>query len=96
MDTMARKDTINVVTHPVIADAFREAAKSYDGRLGMCLSAAMLMFMQADPESQGDFLKRVFEAQIRDEVDTLLEKIRAEQATKVKARDRKDKEPKGG
>lgn len=89
---MAQKETINVNTHPAIAKQFRELAKNYDGRIGMCLSAAMVMFMQADPEAQGDFLKRVFEAQIRDEVESLLQKIRDEQIKNLKLSERKDKD----
>ena len=90
---MARRETINVSTHPSIAARFRELAVNYDNRLGMCLTAAMLMFLESDPRDQGDFLRRVFDAQIRNEVEDLLEQIRSGQIAKVKERDRQTHKP---
>jgi hypothetical protein len=46
--------------------------------------------MQAD-HTQGEFLKRVFEAQIKDEAEAMLEQIRAEQAAKVHAKNQRER-----
>jgi hypothetical protein len=83
---MAQRETINVNCDPKIAKAFREVADSYKGRIGPCLQAAMLMFMGAHPEQQGEFLRRVYELQIRDGIDELLAKIHAEQRDAVRER----------
>src|SRR5689334_6254980 len=64
---MAEKEKLNVMTDAWIAKQFREAAKNYDNRLGMCLSAAMLMFIRANPRAQGDYIRQVFDEQIREE-----------------------------
>ena len=93
---MARKETINVYTHPLLAKRFREVAKVYDGRLGMCLSAAMLMFLESYPQVQGQYLTRVFEAQVKDEVDEMLALARAEQGRRVAAREQPARGGRGG
>lgn len=81
-----KKVKINVAVDPRIAAELRAAAEVYDGRLGMCVTAGMLMFLQADPQVQGEFLRLVFDAEIRDEVEAMLERIKSEQAAKAKAR----------
>jgi hypothetical protein len=73
---MPAKEKMNVLTDPWIARQFREVAKSYDNRLGMCLSAAMLMFIRADPHSQGDSIRQVFDEEVRAEVDALVQAIK--------------------
>jgi hypothetical protein len=85
---MAEKEKLNVMTDAWIAEQFREAAKSYDNRLGMCLSAAMLMFIKANPRTQGDFIRQVFDEQIREEVEALLHAIKLGRESQVKPRER--------
>ena len=89
---MAEKEKLNVMTDAWIAKQFREAAKSYDNRLGMCLSAAMLMFIKANPRAQGDFIRQVFDEQIREEVNSLLLVIKAGRDSQGKPRDRDARE----
>jgi hypothetical protein len=84
MDQMARRDTLSISTHPEISKRFREAAGKFDGRIGLCHTAAMLMFLEADPEVQGDFINRAFNAQLKDQVQALLDEIREQQASKVR------------
>jgi hypothetical protein len=54
----------------------------------MCLSAAMLMFIKANPRTQGDYIRQVFDEQIREEVDVLLQSIKLGRESQAKARDR--------
>ena len=84
-----KKENINVWVDRRLATAFRNAAKGYFNRLGMCFGASMLMFLEADPQTQGEYLKRVFQAEIDDEVTELLEAASAEQNRRTKARGKK-------
>ena len=85
MSQMARRDTLSISTHPEISKRFREAAGKFDGRIGLCHTAAMLMFLEAAPDVQGDFINRAFNAQLKDQVEALLNEIRDQQARKVQA-----------
>ena len=80
-----RKQTVSFSVHQELAERFREATREYYGRLGMCFSAAMLMFLEADPKTQGEFLKRVFDAELNNEVDATIEAAKAEQIKRIKA-----------
>lgn len=79
-----KKENINVWVDRRLATAFRVAAKGYFNRLGMCFGAAMLMFLETDPQTQGEYLKRVFQAEIDDEVDELLATARENQGRKIR------------
>lgn len=81
------KINVNFAVDPELADRFREATRPYLGRLSMCFSAAMAMWLAADPEEQGLWLKRVYEAEIDDQVQRLLGELREEQIRKVKQKD---------
>lgn len=91
MPLMARKETINVYTDPAIAKQFRLTAEHYGGRVGMCLSAAMLAFLEMDPKRQGELIQRVFQAQLRDEVESLVEAVKAEQARRIEEGERQER-----
>lgn len=88
---MTRKQNINVFVDRKLAEQFRKAAEAYLGRLGMCFSAAMLMFLEADPKTQGEYLTRIFKAEIDDQVQQLLDAATAEQRRRITARE--DKKP---
>lgn len=51
----------------------------------------MAMWLAADPEEQGRWLKRVYEAEVDDQVLQMLEELRGEQLKKVKQPDRPGK-----
>ena len=85
------RSNLNVNVDPDVAARFREVAAKYKDKLGLCLAASMMMFLEADPRVQGEYLSRLLNAQVRDEVEELLAEIRAEQAARVKARDIKEK-----
>jgi hypothetical protein len=91
---MARKVNINVFTHPSLVKRFREVAKNYNNRVGTCLGAAMVLFLKADPETQGQAIDEVLQAEIRDEVEAMIETIKQEQFARVKSKEKgiKDKE----
>ena len=59
---MPRKRTISFRIDPQLADRLHEATKPYYGKHGACLSAAMLMFLEADPKVQAEYLARMYEA----------------------------------
>ena len=82
MPDMAKK-TVNVFVDERIAAEFRKSAEAFKGRQGMCLGAAMLMWLESSPETQGKFLTRVFEAEVRDQVADLLAEIRREHAKRA-------------
>src|ERR1700730_5450586 len=80
-----KKENINVWVNRRLAQEFRQAAKGYFNRLGMCFGAAMLMFLEADPATQGDYLKRAFHADVDDEVEEMLKAAKAEQHRRISA-----------
>lgn len=86
---MADRHNINVSTNPQIAAAFREMASHYSNRLGLCLTASMVMFMEADPRVQAEYLTKVLQAELKDEMDVLLKEVRGAQFRKVQAADQK-------
>ena len=91
-----RKQTVSFSVHPALADRFRDATKEYFGKLGLCFSAGMLMWLEADPETQARFLKRVFDAEVDDEMLAVLEQAKAEQLKAIKTRDAQAKPKRGG
>lgn len=84
---MPGKRTISFRIHPQLDERFREATAQYYGKVGICFSAAILMFLEADPKTQGDYLKRVFDAEVNDEVEATIDAARGEQARRIKARE---------
>lgn len=61
----ARKTMTLNVPEP-IADRFREAVEAFDGRIGLCAAAAMLLFLQAGREQQEAIVQRVFTASMNE------------------------------
>ena len=84
---MAQKRPISFRVHPTLADQFQERVGPYYGKLGACFSAALLMFLEADPAVQGDYLKRIYDAEINDEIREMIAIAKAEQLKKIKARE---------
>lgn len=81
------KQSVNFSVQRVLADRFREATKQYYGKLGLCFSAAMLMFLEADPQTQGKYIKRIFEAEVEDEVGATIQAAKEEQMRRIKTRE---------
>ncbi len=81
---------MNLYVNRQVATAFREAAKKYDGRIGLCASAALLMFLEADPKVQGEYLNRVFQVDLTEQVDDALAAVKEEQARRVAEREKRE------
>jgi hypothetical protein len=84
---MAQKRPISFRIHPTLADRFQDSVGPYYGKLGACFSAALLMFLEADPKTQGEYLKRIYDAEIEDEMGDVIAAAKAEQLKKIKARE---------
>ena len=80
------KQGVNFSVNRLLADRFREATKDYYGKLGLCFSAAMLMFLEADPKVQGQYIKRIFEAEVDDEVESTIESAKEAQLKRIRTR----------
>lgn len=89
------KQGVNFAVQRELADRFREATREYYGKLGLCFSAALLMFLEADPKTQGEFIKRVFDAEVDDEILAVIEQAKAEQLKKIKSREDAPKPKRG-
>ena len=85
---MARKQNVNFSVHQDLANQFRDATRQYYGRLSMCFSAAMLMFLESDPKVQAEYLKKVLDGEVKDEVDAAVEAVKAEKVKRINARER--------
>jgi hypothetical protein len=79
----------------MLAKEFRDVVQKYDNRLGFCLSAAIMMFLEADPAVQADFLTRVFKLDLDSQVDDVLRAIKVQQLRRVNERERKEHPGKG-
>lgn len=89
---MAKKVGLNVYVDPAIIRRLRETATHYDGRLGECISAGILMFLEATPQEQASALQRLYAASLRASVESLIAEIRAEQARRTLGKGTKHKD----
>ena len=80
---MAKKTGMNVYVHPAIAIRLRETAAKYDGKLGDCLAAGILLFLEAAPQEQAAAMQRVYAASLTDGVEALLQDLRDEQTRRA-------------
>ena len=93
---MAQKQTVSFRIHPELLQRFQKSADPFQGKLGACFSAACLQWLETDPEAQGELLKRLYEAELRDEVATAVERAKAEQLKRIKSREDGIKGRRGG
>ena len=84
---MARKKTINLAVPESLLHEFNEVCAHYGHgkQKGLVLSAAILMFLEADPSEQGKALERIMIADVRSGVESLIARARAEQARRIEA-----------
>jgi hypothetical protein len=85
---MRRNVNMNCYVNQHLAKQFREAVKHYDDRIGFCVSAALLMWLEAEPKVQGDYLKRVFQLDLGDQVEDMLRAVKEEQVRRVEQSER--------
>ena len=89
MKTMRpKKKTINLAVPADLLEQFNEVCGHYGHgkQKGAVLSAAMLMFLRADPESQGRCLEDIVTADIEQGVQAMLERARIEQGLRIATR----------
>ena len=84
---MAQKRTVSFRLHPVLADRFTDLTSAFFGKVGACFAAAILMFLESDPKTQGEYLKRIYDAEINDEVEDAIAAAKAGQLKKIKSRE---------
>lgn len=86
---MPPKKTINLAIPEPLLTEFNDVCKHYGHakQKGLVLSAAMLMFLEADPEAQGKALERILIADVRSGIETMIARARQEQARRVAERD---------
>lgn len=87
----AAKSKFNVNVDADVEQRFREVSDTYGGRLGMCLTAAMLQFIETDPKVQADLLTRCFQAELHEQMRELVEQAKAEQVRRIKSREAKQR-----
>ena len=85
---MARKKTINLAIPEALLAEFNEVCRHYGHgkQKGMVLSAAMLMFLEADPAQQGEVLERILISDVRSGVESMIDRARAKQAEAIAQR----------
>ncbi len=85
---MARKKTINLAIPEALLTEFNEVCRHYGHgkQKGMVLSAAMLMFLEADPADQGEVLERILISDVRSGVESMVERAREKQAEAIQQR----------
>jgi len=85
---MIEKKTLNLTVPASLLAEFDQVCRHYGHgkQKGMVLSAAILMFLKADPVEQGRCLKELAAAQIDTGVETMIRRCRAERAEKACAR----------
>lgn len=83
------RPTINLAIDASLLDAFEQVASQYGHgkQKGQVLSAALLMFLEADPREQARCVRAVFESQVDQGMQALLEQARARQTHNVTHRD---------
>lgn len=86
---MREKRTINLAVPEDLLEQFTEicAVYGHGKQKGMVLSAAILMFLKADPRAQGRCLEEVLQADVSQGVERLLERVRIEQGLQIATTD---------
>lgn len=86
---MAKKKTINLAVPTELLDEFNRVCQQYGHvkQKGQVLSAAMLMFLRADPAEQGRCLEDVVGADITAGVARMIERSKREQGLRIATRE---------
>jgi hypothetical protein len=85
---MRSRKTINLAVPADLAEQFDAICGVYGHgkQKGLVLAAAMLMFLEAHPEAQGEAIERVFQADVAQGVKQMLDRARAEQQQRIAAK----------
>lgn len=85
------KPAMTVSVSKELQAAYREMAKTLNlgpRKLGLLFSAALLMYLEADPEDQQQCFERVVLADTKTGFKAVIEKAKADQYEKIAARER--------
>ena len=94
-DLMAQKQTVSFRMHPDLLGQFQQAAEAFQGKVGACFAAACLQWMETDPQVQADYLKKLYEAELREDVARAVEQAKSEQLKRIKSREDAPKPKRG-
>ncbi|MFA9479477.1 hypothetical protein ACERK3_14405 [Phycisphaerales bacterium AB-hyl4] len=83
---MDRKKPLNLTVPAELAERFERVCKDFGHgkQKGVVLSAAILMYLGADPKQQGDVLRQVIRQDIAEGVDRMTERARAVEKSRSK------------
>lgn len=84
---MAQKRTVSFRLHPALADRFQQATSPFYGKTGACFGAAVLMFLESDPKVQAEFVRRIYEAELKDEVEEAVAQAKRDQLEQIRSRE---------
>ncbi|MFA9477610.1 hypothetical protein ACERK3_04805 [Phycisphaerales bacterium AB-hyl4] len=86
---MPRKKTINLAIPEPLLEEFNEVCRHYGHakQKGLVLSAAILMFLEADPAEQGESLERILISDVRAGVDSMIHRAKQEQLERINQRE---------
>ena len=85
---MIEKKTLNLTVPAELLAEFDEVCRHYGHakQKGMVLSAAILMFLKAEPAAQGECLTELATAQIDSGVEAMIRRCRQQQSQSLPAR----------
>jgi hypothetical protein len=84
---MAQKRAISFRLDPALAKRFQEATSPFFGKIGACFAASILMFLEADPKTQGEYVKKIYDAEISGDIEAAIQQAKSEQLKKIKSRE---------
>ena len=90
------KRSVSFRLHPALADQFQAATTPYFGKVGACFGAAVLMFLEADPKTQAEFVRRIYDAELKDEVEAAVAQAKRDQLDQIKKRESRESKGKRG
>lgn len=92
---MARKKTINLAIPEPLLNEFNEVCRHYGHakQKGLVLSAAILMFLEADPAEQGEALEQILISDVRAGVDSMIVRAKQEQLERIQEREAPREKP---
>jgi hypothetical protein len=79
---MAKKK-VGIFIHDAVSNALDEASVQFAHKKGLCVSAAILMFLESDPKTQRKYVERVAIAELGGGVPSILSDAKAEQARRI-------------
>ena len=73
---MAKRVTLTVNVDRALAERFREFVAAYNNKVGMCVSAALLLYLRAPEKVRTDLHRELFDSQFGEGIEALLKDVR--------------------